>query len=68
MKNDYYRGFPISEKDDKKINEWIKKQRDSHHGGVGAIGGRFTYKFTPTGIGTLLVVVDGVTGDKITIR
>ena len=27
MKSDYYRGFPISEEEDKNIKEWIKNQQ-----------------------------------------
>ena len=68
MKSDYYRGFPISEKEDKKINEWIKKQMEKNPSTGGAIGGRFTYKFTPTGLGTSGTVIDGFTGDKFTFQ
>lgn len=64
LKEDYYRGFPISEEEDKKIKDWMDKWMDDHihygmmddrHYGIknmGAIAGGFTYKFTPTSIGT----------------
>ena len=32
---------------------------------VGAIGGRFTYSFTPTGLGMIVEVVDGISGKSI---
>ena len=47
MSKDYYRGFPISEEEEKKINEWIEKQIEKHPSGRSTIGGRFTYEFFP---------------------
>lgn len=64
MKSDYYRGFPISEEEHKKINEWIDKQTKKYPGTGGAIGGRFHYEFLPTGIGTTGTIIDCFTGDK----
>ena len=69
MKADYYRGFPITEEEGKKINEWIKKQMEGWEDmKIGAIGGRFHYEFTPTSIGIVGVVVDGITHERFTIR
>ena len=68
MSNDYYRGFSISEEEDKKIHEWIGKQTDKRPGIGGVSGGRFTYQFTPTGLGTFGIVIDGFTGDKFTFQ
>lgn len=48
MMKDYYRGFPISEKEQAIIDAWMK----DHIHPSGAIGGGHTYCFTPTGIGT----------------
>ena len=66
MKSDYYRGFPISEEEDKNIKEWIKNQQEKNPGIGGATGGRFTYKFTPTGLGTSGTIIDSFTGDEFT--
>lgn len=59
MKEDYYRGFPISEEQDKKIKEWIDKHEKEKHPRPkwscprgGAIGGCYSYHFVPTSIGT----------------
>ena len=68
MKSDYYRGFPISEEEDKNIKEWIKSQQEKNPGIGGAAGGRFTYRFTPTGLGTSGTIIDGFTGDEFTFQ
>ena len=68
MKSDYYRGFPISEEEDKNIKEWKKNQQKKSPGIGGAAGGRFTYKFTPTGLGTVGTIIDGFTGDEFTFQ
>lgn len=68
MKSDYYRGFPISEKEHNKIQEWIDKQMKKHPGVGGAIGGRFRYEFIPTGIGTSGTIIDGFTDDKFNFQ
>lgn len=62
MKEDYYRGFPISEEEQKSIREWMDKHDEEvHHARTlgdklklgGCCGGRYTYKFIPTSIGTI---------------
>lgn len=62
MKKDYYRGFPISEEEQKSIREWMKKHDEEVHGcnslkdklrRGGCIGGTYTYEFIPTSIGTI---------------
>lgn len=61
MEEDYYRGFPITEKEEELIDEWKKKHEEEVHGlktrnqklrASGAIGGRYHYIFAPTSIGT----------------
>ena len=47
MEKEYYRGFPISKEEEEQINKFQDKYRKYY----GAIGGAFTYKFTPTSIG-----------------
>lgn len=47
--------FIIEPKDVKRINKWREKHEAERHSGnsyAGAIGGRYTYEFTPTSIGT----------------
>mgnify|MGYP001576756063 CR=1 FL=1 len=42
----------FTDKERRKLNKFIVKHRKLHKGeSAGAIGGRFTYQFTPTGIG-----------------
>lgn len=69
MKSEYYRGFPISEKESKKINDWIQDlTKDEIPTKIGTIGGRFTYHFTPTSIGVIGVIEDSITGEKLTFQ
>ena len=68
MKSDYYRGFPISEGEDKKIKKWIDKQTEKYPGNGGAIGGRFRYEFIPTGVGTIGTIIDTFTEDRFNFQ
>lgn len=71
MKTDYYRGFYVTEEESKRIEKWMKeitKGEDFQTKVGGAIGGRFTYKFIPTSIGTVGVVKDGKTNEEFKFR
>lgn len=61
LEDEYYRGFPITEKQKKRIQEWIKQHEDKYHGGYpcyhGANGGGYEYRFYPTAIGTSAEIV-----------
>lgn len=57
---DYTRSFPISEKEWESISTWMRKHQEEAHGAKtedqhlrlqGCSGGRYTYIFTPTGLG-----------------
>jgi len=56
--------FEISEEQKQMVAEWYEKLP---HAEVGAIGGRLIYSFTQTGLGAMLIVEDGVTGEKIDV-
>lgn len=58
----YHRGFPISKEEEENIQKWIHQHENEYHSprktpfGTyrgGAIGGCYTYTFTPTSIGTV---------------
>ncbi len=51
MRDDYYRGFPITKSEEKAITKWKSEHEKNHNGGYGAIGGKYTYHFIPTSIG-----------------
>lgn len=62
MKKDLMRGFPISEEEEKRIEEWRLKHDKEVHGittldqrlrAGGCIGGRYKYTFIPTSIGII---------------
>ena len=61
MREDYFRGFPITEDQGKAISEWKDQHWTNQHNAPdnksrlarqGAIGGAFEYRFVPTSIGT----------------
>ena len=61
-RQELYRGFGISEEESKAIAEWQKKHDAEVHGldtdrkrlsAGGAIGGCYSYEFTPTSIGVI---------------
>lgn len=63
-KADLYRGFGISEEESKAIAEWQRKHDAEVHGldtdmkrlhAGGAIGGGYSYEFTPTSIGVVAI-------------
>lgn len=65
MQKDYYRGFPISEMQQKNICEWIDRHDEEvHHARTlgdklkpgGCCDSRYTYEFIPTSIGTIGIV------------
>lgn len=51
----------------KKIEKWMKKQikKDLHQP---TLGERWEYRFTPTGLGTLIEVKDNATGDILLVE
>ena len=56
--------FSLDEGQLKKIKEWT----DSHaFHDVGAIGGRYTYSFTPTSIGIVEKVTDCITQEVLDV-
>lgn len=63
MRKNMYRGFPITEEEEKAIYNWSKEHDEKEHknprGYHGAIGGGFDYVFTPTSIGTIGICVCG---------
>lgn len=65
MEADYYRGFPISAKEDATIEKWMKKHDEEIHGlttdtlrmkAGGVSGGRYSYHFLPTSLGVSGVI------------
>lgn len=62
MQRAYYRSFPISDEEKKKIEEWKDRHDEEVHNAHslidkvklgGCCGGRYTYEFIPMGIGTI---------------
>ena len=62
VKQDYYRGFPISQQEQDEIDNWEDNHWTNQHmapdlksrlAKMGAIGGSFKYEFIPTSIGVV---------------
>lgn len=53
LREDSYRGFPISKEEEKSIKEWMNNHEQVHKGGHGVSGGKYTYCFVPTSIGVI---------------
>ena len=62
---DLNRGFPITEFEEKKIKMWMERHEEEAHGlntpakkilYGGTIGGRYSYHFIPTALGTFATV------------
>ena len=47
--------FKLSDEQTEKAKQWMK-EREKY---VGAIGGQFTFTFTPTGLGNIVTITDG---------
>ena len=58
-------GFGITEEENEKIKQWISDREDKN---TGAIGGRYEYRFFPTGIGTICKIVDTTNGEIFVFR
>ena len=56
--------FQLSEKENKRIAEFIKEKRIEY---TGAIGGQFTWGFTPTTIGTIVSITDNVSKETLDV-
>jgi hypothetical protein len=49
--------FSLSKKEQAKADRWMKQHRKIHgYGKDGASGGRWSFEFTPTGLGTVVIV------------
>lgn len=65
MQEEYYNGFPITEEEREKINRWKQEHDENFHNAKtleqrlkldGVSGGRYSYCFIPTSIGTCGII------------
>lgn len=66
MREDYNRGFPISEEEHKQIKDWMIEHKKCQSN-LGTIGGGYEYYFIPTSIG-IIGTVKCSCGSKFTFR
>jgi len=64
---DVQRKFELDDDHVKKIKKWMKKQikKDPLQP---TLGERWEYRFIPTGLGTLISLKDGATGDILSVE
>lgn len=75
-KQDLRRGFPITEYELNKINEWKRKHEEEVHGltieerlkSQGCCGGVYEYRFIPTSIGVIGSIICSRCGDSFKFR
>ena len=54
--------FTVAPSELEAVNKWVLEQMKNHpHPGT-TIGGRFSYRFTPTGLGVGVEIIDNLTG------
>lgn len=63
MKDDYYRGFPISKEEMERIHKWMD-EIIGNGPDMKINSARFYYKFYPTPIGVSGEVIDSISGQK----
>lgn len=56
--------FTVEADELKVAKKWIKEQMKKHGDSIGTAGDRFSYKFTPTGLGDIVSIVDALTGES----
>ena len=56
--------FSLDEKQTEKALAW-QRELSKDNANEGAIGGRFTYQITPTGLGLIIKLVDAVTKQEL---
>ena len=57
--------FSLTEEQKIKLDEWKSQQVEKDK--VGTIGDRYTYSFTPTSLGIIVIVKDNVTNSEINL-
>lgn len=57
--------FKLDEKEQITLAKWFETRPDVEY--KSSIGGRYTFCFTPTGLGEICVVKDNATGDEINV-
>ena len=58
--------FGLTAEEIKKVDEWMKQQKAKSHTPT-AIGGRYSFEFTPTGIGVFIKIKDFETGEELDV-
>lgn len=57
--------FKLTKEQEYQIDKWMESKDLTRY--TGAIGGRFTYKFTPTTLGVTIIVVDNLDNTQLDV-
>lgn len=60
----FYQDFRMSDAEAAKVDTWIKEQ-DLKAEDISTSGGRYSFIFSPTGIGTAIKVIDNLLKEEI---
>lgn len=63
----FYKEFAIDDKQSDSADKWMKAQSTKSAETFGAIGGRFSFVFTPTGLGMITTVRDSVLNEELNL-
>lgn len=61
------KNFNLDKNQQKLADDWIKTQLTQKPKYSGAIGGRFTFSFTPTNLGTIIKIEDNQSKETLDI-
>lgn len=56
--------FGLTEEQDKKVEDWMAGHEAKY---CGAIGGRYTYQFTPNSLGIGVCIIDNLTKEVLDV-
>lgn len=59
--------FSLSDTQQRQADEWMQQQMTKENVYMGAAGGRFSFEFTPCGLGILVVVKDNGLKEELNI-
>jgi len=56
--------FEVTDKEHEAAKAWMKEQKELRGADVGTIGDRWSWRFTPTAIGTAVEIIDNATSES----
>lgn len=57
--------FELDIEQEIRAKDWFAHQKQVHGDGVGTIGDRWSYKFTPTELGVIVTLIDNLSKEEL---